>query len=290
MTRRKVMAASKDNWDLEIKPTKNLFDIRLAELWEHRFLISLFVRRDFVAQYKQTILGPVWHIVQPIFTTAIFLLVFARIARVPTEGVPPVLFYITGITLWNYFSQVVINNSQTFVVNANIFGKVYFPRMVMPVSVTISSLIKLAIQFLLVVVTMIWYHMHGFPIVPTVKWFLLPLLVVLMAGIGLSVGIIVSSVTTKYRDMAILLTFAIQLGMYATPIAYPYSFLKERSYGWLISWNPLTPLVEAFRHALFNQNIPEAGGLIYSVVFTAVALTVGLLLFNRIEGSFMDTV
>jgi lipopolysaccharide transport system permease protein len=267
-----------------------LLDINLVDLWNYRFLVSLFVRRDFVAQYKQTVLGPVWHIIQPIFTTAIFLLVFARIARIPTENVPPVLFYITGITLWNYFAQTIGSTSTTFLTNANIFGKVYFPRLVMPVSVTISSLIKLGIQFVLVAITMVWYHFNGFAIEPTFKWLLLPILVFLMAGIGLGLGIIVSSITTKYRDISILLTFAIQLGMYATPIAYPFSFLKERSYGWLIAWNPLTPLVETFRQALFNQPITEAGGLVYSLAFMIISLGVGLILFARIEGSFMDTV
>ncbi|HZY79083.1 MAG TPA: ABC transporter permease, partial [Cyclobacteriaceae bacterium] len=219
---------SKENWDLEIKRKRNLLDIDLASLWNYRFLIGLFVRRDFVAQYKQTVLGPLWHLIQPIFTTAIFLLVFGRIAGIPSDGIPPVLFYITGITLWNYFSQVMTTTSTTFVTNANIFGKVYFPRLVMPISVTASNLIRLGIQFTLVVATMIWYQFHDFPIQPNVNWLLLPVLVVLMAGIGLGLGIIVSALTTKYRDMSILLTFAIQLAMYVTPIAYPYSFLKDR--------------------------------------------------------------
>ncbi|HMJ67941.1 MAG TPA: ABC transporter permease [Cyclobacteriaceae bacterium] len=278
-----------ENWDLEITPKKSLLDINLAELWNYRFLIGLFVRRDFVAQYKQTILGPVWHVLQPIFTTAIFLLVFGRIAGIPTDGVPPVLFYVTGITMWNYFATTVVNTSSTFVTNASIFGKVYFPRLVIPLSITISGLIKLGVQFLLVVAAMIWYHFKGFPIQPSAAWLLLPVFIVIMAGIGLGVGIIISSLTTKYRDMSILLSFVVQLGMYATPIAYPYSFLENRSYAWLIGWNPLTSLVEAFRHALFNQPI-ATDGLLYSVMFMIIVMISGVIIFNNVERSFMDTV
>lgn len=281
---------SNENWDLEIRPKKSLFDINLGELWSHRFLVQLFVRRDFVAQYKQTILGPLWHVVQPIFTTAIFLLVFGRIAGIPTDGVPPVLFYVTGISLWNYFSTTLLNSSTTFVTNASIFGKVYFPRLVMPLSVTLSGLIKLAIQFTLVISALIYFAFNGFPIQPTFKWLLLPLMVILMAGISFSLGIIVSSVTTKYRDVSILITFVIQLGMYATPVAYPYSFLQERSYGWILSWNPLTSVFETFRQAFFNQPLNSLNELWYAVLFLVISLIVGVVLFNRIERSFMDTV
>lgn len=281
---------SNEHWDLEIRPKKRLLDVDLVELWNYRFLIGLFVRRDFVAQYKQTILGPVWHILQPIFTTAVFLLMFSRIARIPTENVPPILFYLTGITLWNYFSTTVVSTSSVFITNANILGKVYFPRLVMPVSITLSGLVRLGIQFLLVIAAMIWYHFKGFAIQPSANWFLIPVLVVIMAGIALATGVIISSLTTKYRDMSVLLTFAIQLGMYATPVAYPYSFLKEKSYAWLITWNPLTYVFEAFRHALFGQPIGDQSGLLYSVVFMLVALIGGVLAFNRSEASFMDTV
>lgn len=281
---------SNKSWDLEIKPKKSLLDVDLLELWNYRFLIGLFVKRDFVAQYKQTILGPAWHIIQPIFTTAIFLLVFGRIAGIPTEGVPPVLFYVTGITLWNYFATTLVNTSSTFVANANIFGKVYFPRLVMPVSMTMSGLIKLGLQFLLVIAAMIYYHFQEFSVAPSLKWLILPVVVVIMAGIALGLGVMISSLTTKYRDLSVLLTFVIQLGMYATPIAYPFSFLKERSYAWLIAWNPLTPLVEVFRQALFDLPLTELNALWYSIIFMIVALAGGILLFNRVERSFMDTV
>jgi lipopolysaccharide transport system permease protein len=279
-----------ERWDLEIKPKRRLLDIDLKELWHYRDLIMLFVKRDFVAQYKQTILGPLWHLMQPVLTTLMFLLVFTRIARLSTDGVPPVLFYITGITLWNYFSTCLTATSNTFVGNASIFGKVYFPRLVMPLSVTISNLIKLGIQFVLVIVAMIYYHFNGFAIQITLNWLMLPLIVLLMAGIGLGLGIIISSLTTKYRDLSYLLTFAVQLAMYATPVVYPFSFLKDRGHGWLIAWNPLTPIMEGFRYCLYERGTVDFHGLLYSLGFMLVVLTSGVLLFNKVESSFMDTV
>ncbi len=279
-----------EKWDLEIRPKRSVLDINLKELWYYRDLAFLFVKRDFVAQYKQTILGPLWHLIQPVLTTLMFLLVFSRIARLSTDGIPPVLFYVTSITLWNYFSTCLTSTANTFLGNAAIFGKVYFPRLVMPLSITISNLIRLGIQFLLVIAAMLWYHFHGFAIQPSLRWLLLPYLVVLMAGIGLGLGIIISSLTTKYRDLSVLLAFAVQLGMYVTPIAYPLSFLKDKSYGWLIAWNPLTPVVENFRYALFEKGIADMTGLWYSTAFMTIVLVTGVLLFNKVESSFMDTV
>lgn len=267
-----------------------MFSINFAELMHYRDLITLFVKRDFVAQYKQTILGPLWHLIQPILTTLVFLLLFGRIARISTDGVPPILFYMTGITLWTYFSGCLTATANTFTGNANIFGKVYFPRLVTPISITLSNLIKLAIQFGLVVAVMIYYHFNGFPVQPSLNWFLLPILVMVMAGISLGLGIIISSLTTKYRDLSYLLTFAVQLGMYATPVAYPLSFLKENRVGNLILWNPLSGVFEGFRYCLYGHGTVTVESLMYSIGFMVVALVGGVLLFNKVESSFMDTV
>lgn len=278
------------DWDLEIKPHKKLFDLHLAETWRYRDLVALMVRRDFVAQYTQTVLGPVWHIVQPALTTIIFLLVFGRIARIPTDGIEPTLFYMSGITLWNYFSGCLLSSSTTFTTNSNIFGKVYFPRIVMPVSSVISNIYRFGIQFGLLFVMMIWYHFNGSPIVFSVYWLFLPLLILIMAIIGLGAGIVISSMTTRYRDFTILMTFVVQLLMYATPVVYPMSFLKTKSVAWIIQLNPLSGVFEAFRFCIFGAGTFDATDIIYSVGFAVVVLFVGLILFSRVEKSFMDTV
>lgn len=284
-------ASPHEHWDLIIKPKTGLFDLNLAEVWRYRDLLWLFVRRDFVAQYRQTVLGLLWHVIQPIFTTLIFLLVFGKIANISTDHIePPLLFYMSGITVWNYFQACVTSTSTTFVTNAVIFGKVYFPRLVMPLSIVISNMVRFAIQFGLLLIFMIWFSLKGYPIHLSFYWLLIPVLVLLMAGLGLGIGIIVSSLTTKYHDMAILVTFAIQLAMYATPIAYPLSFLQNKSYKWLIDINPLTSVVEAFRFALFGKGSFDPAGLLYSAVFTVVCMLVGILMFNKVEKTFMDTV
>lgn len=283
--------ASDNTWDLEIRPKRNLLDLNLAELWSYRFLILLFVRRDFVAQYKQTLLGPLWHLIQPIFMALTFLIVFGRIAGIPTDGIPPVLFYLTGIILWNYFSTSILSTSTTFLTNANIFGKVYFPRLVSPISVTLSGLVKFAIQFFLVIIALVWYHFKGYPIQISARWIALPFLVLIIAGISLGMGVIISAVTAKYRDLSVLLTFAVQLGMYITPVAYPYSFLKERSsFAWIIQWNPLTPVFEAFRICLYNLQNVQVEGIWYSILFMIGSIFIGSVVFNRAEATFMDTV
>jgi lipopolysaccharide transport system permease protein len=289
------MSSLKDNeqWDLVIKPQAGFLDLHLRDIWLYRDLLTQFVKRDFVAQYKQTILGPIWNIIQPILTTIMFLLVFGKIANIPTDGIKPVLFYMSGITIWNYFSTCLVNTSNTFVTNSNIFGKVYFPRLVLPLSVVVSNIVRFFIQFALLLVMMFYLrltHQSGFYFGPS--WGLIPVLVLLMAGLGLGLGIIISSLTTKYRDFAVLMGFAVQLAMYATPVAYPLSFLLGKSYKWVIVANPLTPIVEAFRYALFHSPVQHFDffSLIYSVVFMLVSLMIGLVLFNRVERSFMDTV
>lgn len=279
-----------DKWDMIIEPKASLFNLQLKEVWHYRDLMWLFVRRDFVAQYKQTVLGPVWHFIQPILTTLMFLLIFGQIAKIPTDGIAPVAFYMSGITMWNYFSTSLINTSNTFVSNASIFGKVYFPRLVLPVSVVISNVVKFGIQFLLLTAVIIYYHFHGFPFIISSKLLFIPFLLILMAGLGLGLGIIISSLTTKYRDFNVLLGFAVQLMMYAAPVVYPLSYLKNTRYKWIIEINPLTSVIEAFRLALFGKGTVELHSIIYSIVFTIAALLVGTVMFNKVEKSFMDTV
>ena len=277
-------------WDLIIEPKATLLDLNIRELWQYRDLLWLFVKRDFTAQYKQTILGPLWHFIQPVFTTIVFLMVFGKIANIPTDGIEPVLFYMSGISIWNYFSACLTTTSNTFVANAGIFGKVYFPRFVMPLSSVMSNMVKFGIQFILLLAVMAWFGMEQHYFYMGSSWLLIPLLVVMMAGLGLGLGIIISSLTTKYRDFTVLIGFAVQLLMYATPIAYPLSFLKTKSIVSWIAWNPLTPIVEAFRYSLFGSGTLDSFGLLYSGVFIVVTLILGMVFFSKVERTFMDTV
>ncbi len=278
------------DWDLVIQPKGPLLDLNLTEVWKYRDLLLLFVKRDFIAQYKQTILGPLWHFIQPIFTTIVFLLVFGKIANIPTDGIPPILFYMSGITLWNYFSSCLNSTSNTFVANAGIFGKVYFPRLVIPLSTVLSNLIKFAIQFLLLTSVYLYFAVKGMPLHLGISLIMIPILLLMMAGLGLGMGIIISSLTTKYRDLTVLIGFAVQLLMYATPVAYPLSFLQHNKFASWIKWNPLTPIMEAFRYALFGQGHFNAVTILYSTVFIVVVLFFGLIIFSKVERSFMDTV
>ncbi len=283
-------ANNKDYWDQVIKPKGKLLDLHIKEVWRYRDLMWLFVKRDFSAQYKQTILGPVWHFIQPIFTTIMFLFVFGKIANIPTDGIQPVLFYMSGITIWNYFSACLNATSNTFVANAGIFGKVYFPRLVLPLSVVLSNIIRFGIQFLLLLSVMIFYGLKNGSFYIGISWLLIPLLVLMMAGLGLGLGIIISALTTKYRDLTVLIGFAVQLLMYATPVAYPLSFIQDKSFAAWIEWNPLSPIVEAFRYALFGKGMLDYTGLLYSGGFICIILFIGMLIFSKVERSFMDTV
>ena len=278
-------------WDLEIGVRNSLWNINLPELWRYKDLILLFVRRDFVSQYKQTILGPLWHIIQPLLTTGMFLLLFSRIAEIPTDTIPPVLFYLAGITIWNYFSSCLVSTSNSFVANAGIFGKVYFPRLVIPLSVVLSNLIRFCIQFGLFIAVLLFFIIKGTVNLP-ISWnlLLLPVLVLLMAGMGLGLGVLISSLTTKYRDFTVLISFAVQLLMYATPVAYPLSFLKKKSFVFFIDWNPLSAVVEGFRFCIFNSGTFELNDLIYPSVFCFISIIAGALIFNKVERNFMDTV
>ena len=284
------MNPQEQNWDEEIKPSVKLLELRLGEVWKYRDLLLLFVKRDFTAQYKQTILGPLWHFIQPIFTTVVFLVVFNQIANISTDGIEPILFYMSGIAIWNYFSSCLNATSSTFTANAGIFGKVYFPRLVIPLSTVLSQLIKFGIQFLLLLVAMIYFGIKSNHFHFGTSWLLIPVLLLMMAALGLGLGIIISSLTTKYRDFTVLIGFAVQLLMYATPIAYPLSFLKTKGYAWLVMYNPLTPIVEAFRYALFGIGSFSTVQLLYSAIFIIITLTIGLITFNKVERSFMDTV
>ncbi len=279
-----------EHWDQVIEPKGKLLNLNLKEVWHYRDLLWLFVKRDFVAQYKQTILGPLWHFIQPIFTTLVFLMVFGKIAKIPTDGINATLFYMSGITIWNYFSACLTATSNTFVANAGIFGKVYFPRLVMPLSTVLSNMVKFGIQFLLLLAVMAFVGARDNHFYFGFSWLLIPLLVLMMAGLGLGLGIIISSLTTKYRDFNVLIGFAVQLLMYATPVAYPLSFLKGNRFAAWIAWNPLAPIVEAFRYALFGVGTVNSMGLLYSGAVIAVLLFAGMLIFSKVERSFMDTV
>jgi lipopolysaccharide transport system permease protein len=283
-------SAEVNQWDLVIKPRNSIFDLNFKEIWRYKDLIILFVKRDFVATYKQTILGPLWHLLQPILTTAMFLLLFSKIANIPTDGVKPVLFYMSGITIWNYFSICLTNTSNTFVTNSAIFGKVYFPRLILPLSVVLSNMIRFGIQFSLLLVMMLYFNIKGYPIHFGLSWLLVIPLILLMACLGLGLGILISSLTTKYRDFTVLMGFVMQLAIYAAPVAYPLSYLAQSKYQTPISLNPVTPVIEAFRFAIFGKGTFTAGDILYSVGFACVAVFVGLMTFSSVERSFMDTV
>ena len=280
----------KETWTEVISPKRSLLDINLKELWRYRDLIMLFVRRDFVATYKQTILGPIWLFLQPMFTTLTFFFVFNQIAKIPTDGIDPILFYLSGITLWNYFSDCFNKTSNTFVANAGIFGKVYFPRLATPISIVISNLVKLGIQVLLFVAILI-YQMITKDVQLNLNAYILifPYLIILMAVMGLGLGIIFSALTTKYRDLSFLLTFGIQLLMYATPIIYPLSYTSGKLHT-IISMNPLTPIMESFRYAFFSIGTFDWSGLAFTSIFSFGFLFIGIIIFNQVEKSFMDTV
>lgn len=290
------MNEDKQNWDTVIQAQRPWFSINWRELWKYRDLIFLFVRRDFVAFYKQTILGPLWYLIQPLFTTMIFTVIFSRLASIPTDGVPAVLFYLSGLVLWNYFSDCLVSTSSTFLDNQGIFGKVYFPRLSIPLSVVLSKLIKLAIQVTLLAVIYLYFFFKGEVIGPS-PWLalVLPLLIVQLALLGLGTGILISSLTTKYRDLHYLVGFGVQLWMYGTPIIYPISQVPEK-YRLLAHLNPVAQVVTNLRYVLFggsttNTLTPALGNdLTISLVSTVTILLLGLFMFSRTEKNFIDTI
>lgn len=277
------------DWTLILEPKRSLFDLRLRALWRSRDLVQLFVWRDFVSVYKQTILGPLWYLIQPLLTTLTFTVIFGQVARLPTDGLPQFLFYLSGTVVWSYFSACLTKTSQTFISNSHLFGKVYFPRLAVPVSILISNLISFAIQFLLFLGFLFYFIQAGSNVHPNAWVLLTPLLVLIMAGLGLGFGIIVSSLTTRYRDLSFLVSFGVQLWMYATPVIYPVSAIPAR-FQQLIQLNPMTPIIEAFRYAYLGAGRLDAGGLLYSSAFMLAIIFLGSIIFNRVEQTFMDTV
>jgi len=278
-----------ENWDMIIEPQRGLLELRLGELWRYKDLVMLFVRRDFVSAYKQTILGPLWYLIQPVLTTLMFTVIFGQIASLPTDGLPQFLFYMSGTVIWAYFADCLNKTSNTFVQNSNLFGKVYFPRLVVPISILISNMITFLIQLALFVAFVLFFMLSGSAIQPNVWIFFLPVLMLMMAGLGMGFGIIISSLTTKYRDLRFLVTFGVQLLMYATPVIYPVSSVPER-FRPLILANPVTPIVETFRYAFLGAGTVDLGHLLYSFIFILVVVVLGIVIFNRVEQTFMDTV
>jgi lipopolysaccharide transport system permease protein len=278
-----------EQWTEIIQPKTSLFDLKLDELWRYRDLVLMFVRRDFVANYKQTILGPLWFFIQPLLTTIMFVFIFGRVAGLSTDGLPMMAFYLAGITIWNYFSESFTKTASVFRDNSQIFGKVYFPRLTMPVSIVISNLVRFLIQFALFLVVWGYYLLTTDSIHPNLYLLLTPLLLGMMALLALGFGMIFSALTTKYRDLVFLLTFGIQLLMYATPVIYPLSSISDR-YKAIILANPMTAIVETFRYGFLGSGSFTWGQLSYSLVFSIAILLLGTVIFNRVEKSFTDTV
>ena len=278
-----------ENWDLIITPRKKWWDLQLRDVWHYRDLIGLFVRRDFVSRYKQTILGPLWFLIQPLLTSIVFTVIFGNIAQLPTDGLPQMLFYMSGNILWTYFSTCLTSTSTTFTANAHLFGKVYFPRLVMPISIVISDLITFAIQFAFFLAYLLFFYLRGSSVGLTTWAFALPLLLVLMAGLGLGFGIIISSMTTKYRDLQYLVSFGVGLWMYGTPVIYPVSSIPEK-WRWVANINPVTPIIETFRKGFLGAGDASWARLAYSAIFMIIVLFIGIIIFNRVEKTFIDTV
>ena len=277
------------DWNLVIKPEKRLLDVDLKGIWRYRDLWYMYVKRDIVTVYKQTILGPLWFFIQPIFTTVMYMFVFGGLAGISTDGVPQPLFYLSGIMLWNYFSECFSGASNTFTANAGIFGKVYFPRLVVPLASLTSNLIKMFIQLLLFIAVYIYYLAVGGTVSINAAALLFPVLVFMLAFHALSWGLIVSSLTSKYRDLRYLVGFGLQLFMYATPIIYPLSAAGDK-FRWALELNPLTPIFEAFKYGFLGADSLSWSGLLYSAIFMVVMMFISVIIFNRVERNFMDTV
>lgn len=273
----------------QISSKQSVFDLNLREVWQYRDLLLMLVKRDFITFYKQTILGPLWFVVQPLLTTAIYVLLFGNIAKLSTDGTPQILFYLSGITIWNYFSESLTKTSTVFTANAGMFGKVYFPRLIMPLSIVASSLMKFAVQFGIFVLILLYYVFFTKTITPNAWVLITPFLVLLMAMFALGVGMIFSSLTTKYKDLSFLLSFGVQLFMYITPVVYPVSALPEK-YRFLLYFNPLSPIFECFRYAFLGSGSFDLLNLLWSAGFIVVILVTGTVIFNKVEKSFMDTV
>jgi len=280
------------DWLFEITPKNKFFSLNIKELWQYRDLLLLFVKRDVVTVYKQTILGPLWYLIQPLFTSITFTIIFNKVAGIETGAVPPFLFNLAGIMVWNYFTACLTGTSNTFGANAGVFGKVYFPRLIVPISIVISNLIKFGIQFFIFIVFYILYYVQGaaLSLSPSVVFF--PILVILMGVLGLGSGMFISSLVTKYRDFSYLISFGVQLLMYVSAVMYPLSLIEEKipNYAWLVHYNPLAYIIETTRYMLLNVGEISILGLTYTTIVTLVLLLIGMLIFNKTEKSFIDTV
>jgi len=282
--------ADAKQWDQIIRPHEDILSLRISELWQYRDLIYLFVKRDFVAQYKQTILGPAWHIIQPLLTTIMFTIVFGKIAKISTEGVPPFIFYLSGTVIWTYFANVTTSTSATFSSNAHIFGKVYFPRLVVPIATCISKLIAFAIQFLFFTCFLIYFSFTSDSQISPNAWILItPLLLMMMAMFALGAGLLITAMTTRYHDLAVLVGFGIQLAMYASPVIYPVSSLPEKWQFWA-NLNPIAPIIEGFRYAYLGVGQFEPSQLLQSTAVIVILFILSVLVFNRVERTFADTI
>lgn len=281
-----------EKWDFQIQPHSSLFSLKLGEVWRYRDLLRMYVKRDIVTYYKQTVLGPLWFFIQPAITTIMFMFVFGGIAGISTDGVPQPLFYMAGLLCWNYFSDCLTRCSDTFVANQSVFGKVYFPRLVVPLSITISSLVKMGVQAILFMLIYLYYLCTDGNCSINAYACLLPILVLMLAGLGLGFGMLITSVTTKYRDLKFLITFGIQLWMYATPVIYPLSTLAKShpDYVWVLQANPMTSIIETFKYAFLGSGMFSWTSLAYSLIFTICVLLFGTIVFNRVERNFIDVV
>lgn len=277
-------------WDLIIEPHTSIFHLSYRDLWRYRDLLYLLVKRDFISFYKQTILGPLWFFLQPLFTTLIYVIVFSKLAGLSTDGLPPPLFYMTGVVAWNYFAECLTKTSTVFRDNASMFGKVYFPRLIMPLSIVLSNMVKFGVQLILLLLVFLYYIIFT-DFLPSTNVYVLffPVAVFMMAALGLALGLIISALTTKYRDLSFLVTFGVQLLMYATPVIYPLSAVSDK-YKWLVGINPMTGIFESIRYGLLGKGTFEWVLIGYSIMITIILLITGLLVFNKVEKNFVDTV
>ena len=278
-----------NEWDLIINNKKSIFKLNLKGILNHKDLLFLFVYRDFVSTYKQTILGPLWFFIQPILTSITFVIIFGGFAKIPSDGIPGILFYMSGIIMWNYFADCINQTSHTFTQNQNLFGKVYFPRIIVPLSKVVNNLLKFFIQLTLFLILYAFFYLNGFGFSLGWTFILLPLLLIQMAFTGLGFGMIVSSLTTKYKDLTFLINFAVQLLMYASPIVYPISIVPEK-FKWIIMLNPFTSIIEIFKNSVFGTGYINIFWILYSFCFSIIVFLIGLIIFNKVEKSFIDTI
>jgi lipopolysaccharide transport system permease protein len=284
-----ILIDKSELWTTIIKPKNKLLQVDFGEIWQYRDLFSMFVKRDIVTQYKQTVLGPAWYFIQPALTTIMYMIVFGGIAKISTDGLPQPMFYLAGIVCWQYFADCLNKTSATFTTNQNIFGKVYFPRLIMPLATVSSNLVRMGIQFFLFIAVYIYFLFMKVDVAPNIYSLLIPVLIIMLAGLALGFGILISSMTTKYRDLTILFTFVVQLWMYATPVIYPLSTMSPKMQK-IMSLNPVTSIVETFKFGTMGAGTFSWVSLIYSFVFMMVLLVVSVLVFNKVQRSFMDTV